>query len=84
MSKRREFLRAAGWMAVIGGLAGLAIAVVSDQQWADLAGAYGLLFVLSGAWTVGGVSVLNRHERRAARVRAAARIVTDPREPISR
>jgi hypothetical protein len=84
MSKRRESMRVAGWLAIAAGLSAVALAMVSTELWADVLGAYGLLFFLTGAWAVGGIALLGGYERRAARAEATARISADPRETVSR
>ena len=82
MQKRREGLRAAGWIGILVGVMGLAIGAVGGSDVARLAGAYGMLFLLSGGWAVVGVELLVRHERRSRPVPQAA--ATDQRGVLSR
>jgi hypothetical protein len=77
MNKRRETLRAAGWLAVLAGLTATAAAVMTDSRPVDLMGAYGLLLSLAGAWAVVGVTVLSRLERKTPERELAANAVPD-------
>ena len=84
MSNRRDVMRIAGWVAIMVGTAAIAVGVVTANEWAQAAGSYGFLLVLSGAWTVGGLAVLSRSGRQTAKVPATTRITADPRETFSR
>jgi hypothetical protein len=66
MSKRREALRVAGWLALVSGLASLLAAALTDTVAIDYVAAYGVLLAGAGLWAVGGVALLNRYERRSA------------------
>lgn len=82
MNKRREGMRAAGWIGVLVGVLGLAIGAVGGSDIARLAGAYGMLFLLSGGWAVIGVELLVRHDRRSRQVPQPA--VAEQRGVLSR
>jgi hypothetical protein len=84
MSTRREAIRIAGWAGIAAGLSAMALGAVTGLVWAQVLGAYGLLFVLAGAWAVGGLAILSRVQRRTLVAQASSRIVRDPREPVSR
>ena len=82
MNRRREVLRAGGWIGVLVGVLGLAIGAFGGNDVARLAGAYGMLFLLSGGWAVIGVELLTRHERRSHPVPQPA--VAEQRGVVSR
>ena len=85
MSTRRQGMRIAGWLGILSGIAAMVLAVASDDRFADLAGAYGLLFVVAGAWTVAGLFLLERHERPSAMPAASpVSISTDSTETVAR
>jgi hypothetical protein len=73
MTRRREIMRAAGWTAIIGGLAAMAAAILTQSEGIDLLGGYGVLIALTGGWTVVGLKVLTYREQAAAGRRVAAR-----------
>ena len=64
-------MRVAGWLGVACGMLAIAFAVVNGSDVARLAGSYGVMLVFGGAWTLFGLQILARHERRAARVPTA-------------
>ena len=72
-------MRVAGWLAVLSGVAAMSVAVLSDSIAATLAGAYGLLFIVTGGWTLLGLHLLARRERRAQTRRVAARTIPNQR-----
>lgn len=76
-------MRVAGWLALIWGVASVALAIATDLDWADLAGGYGLGLAFTGAWTVLGVELLNRHQQRVSRARAVNRITTNQQGAVS-
>lgn len=82
MNKRRDVMRVGGWLAMVWGAVSVALAIATNYDWADLAGGYGLLLALTGAWTVAGLELLNRYERRTAR--ASNRIATNRQGALSR
>ncbi|RPH35759.1 MAG: hypothetical protein EHM90_03545 [Chloroflexi bacterium] len=82
MQKRHSGLRAAGWIGVLAGVIGLAIGAFGGSDVARLAGAYGMLLLLSGGWAVIGVQLLMRHERRSSQIPQPA--VAEQRGVISR
>jgi hypothetical protein len=84
MSKRREVMRIGGWLALVWGVASVLLAIATDLDWADLAGGYGLPLAITGAWTVVGLAVLNRHEQRVAQARVANRITPNQQGAVSR
>lgn len=75
MSKRREALRAAGWLALLSGLVSVIGAAVTDQVALDYLAAYGVLLVGAGLWVVAGVAALNRYERRVTARQVAVRAI---------
>jgi len=75
MNKRREVMRIAGWLAVLSGAAAMGASVLTDSFAIDFLGAYGLLFTMTGGWTLAGLSLLARNERRAAARQDAARVI---------
>ena len=84
MSKRREVMRVGGWLALVWGVASVLLAIATDLDWADLAGGYGLGLAITGAWTVVGVELLNRHQQRLAQARVASRMPTNQQGAVSR
>jgi hypothetical protein len=80
MNKRREVLRVAGWIAVLGGLLSVIGAAVTDTVVLDYMAAYGILFLGAGSWAIAGLAVLNRYERRVAARHVAVRAVPN-RQP---
>ena len=82
MNKRRDVMRVGGWLAMIWGVVSVALAIATTNEFADLAGGYGLLLAMAGAWTVAGLELLGRHERRTAK--ATNRIVTNRQGALSR
>jgi hypothetical protein len=84
MSKRREVMRLGGWLALVWGFASVVLAIATDLDWADLAGGYGLGLAFTGAWTVVGLELLNRHQQRLSQARAANRITPNQKAAVSR
>ena len=84
MNKRRDVMRVAGWLALVWGVVSVALAIATSFDWADLAGGYGLMLALTGGWTVTGLELLTRHERRAAQAKALNRIATNRQGALSR
>lgn len=82
MNKRRDVMRVGGWLAMVWGAVSVALAIATNYDWADLAGGYGIMLTLTGAWTVAGVELLSRHERRTAK--ASNRIATNRQGALSR
>ena len=82
MNKRRDVMRVGGWLAMVWGVVSVALAIATNNQFADLAGGYGLMLALTGGWTVAGLEVLSRHERRTAK--ATNRIATNRQGALSR
>lgn len=82
MNKRRDVMRVGGWLAMVWGVVSVALAIATNFDWADLAGGYGILLTLTGAWTVAGVELLGRYERRTAK--ATNRIATERQSALSR
>lgn len=82
--KRRDVMRVAGWLALIWGVVSVTLAIATSFDWADLAGGYGLLLAVTGAWTVAGTELLGRHERRMAQARAGSRITPNRQGAVSR
>jgi hypothetical protein len=75
MNKRREALRVAGWLAVLGGLVSVVGAAFTDELALDYLAAYGILLLGAGAWAIGGLAALNRYERRTAARQVAVRAI---------
>ena len=67
MNKRRDVMRVGGWLAMVWGVVSVTLAIATNYDWADLAGGYGILLTLTGGWTVAGLELLGRHERRTAK-----------------
>ena len=82
MNKRRDVMRVGGWLAMVWGVVSVVLAIATTNEFADLAGGYGLLLVLTGAWAVAGVELLSRHERRTAQ--ATNRMATNRQGALSR
>jgi hypothetical protein len=82
MNKRRDVMRVGGWLAMVWGVVSAVLAIATTNEFADLAGGYGLLLAVSGAWTVAGLELLGRHERRAAK--ATNRIAANRQGALSR
>lgn len=82
MNKRRDLMRVGGWLAMVWGMVSVVLAIATTNEFADLAGGYGLLLALTGAWTVAGLQLLSRHERRTAN--ATNRIATNRQGALSR
>jgi hypothetical protein len=82
--KRRDVMRVAGWLAMVWGVISVALAITTSFDWADLAGGYGLLLAVTGAWTVTGTELLDRHQRRAAQAKAVNRMPTNRQGALSR
>ena len=70
-------------MALVWGVASVLLAIATDLDWADLAGGYGLPLAITGAWTVVGVELLNRHQQRLSQARAS-RITPNQQGAVSR
>jgi hypothetical protein len=82
MNKRRDVMRVGGWLAMVWGVVSVALAIATNYDWADLAGGYGILLTLTGGWTVAGLELLSRHERRTAE--ATNRISANRQGALSR
>jgi hypothetical protein len=84
MNKRRDVMRVGGWLAMTWGLVSVALAITTNFDWADLAGGYGLMLALTGGWTVAGLGLLSRHERRMAQAQTPSRITSNRQGVLSR
>jgi hypothetical protein len=82
MNKRRDVMRVGGWLAMVWGVVSVALAIATNNEFADLAGGYGMLLAVAGAWTVAGLQLLARHERRTAK--ASNRVATNRQGALSR
>lgn len=82
MNKRRDVMRVGGWLAMAWGVVSVVLAIATTNEFADLAGGYGLMLALTGGWTVAGLELLGRHERRTAK--ASNRIAPNRQGALSR
>jgi hypothetical protein len=83
MQKRRVALRVAGWLAMLSGAVGLTAGALLATPMGGMVGTYGLLLIVAGAWTVIGIELVERHQRRSSRIPQAAG-TTDQRGVVSR
>ena len=82
MHKRRGALRVAGWIGMLAGAVGLTVGALVGAAMGGLIGTYAMLLIVSGAWAVVGLELVERRERRSSRVPEAA--ATEQRGVISR
>jgi hypothetical protein len=68
MQKRRDALRVAGWIGMLAGAFGLTVGALVGRDIGGLIGSYALLLIVSGAWAVVGLELVERRERRSSRV----------------
>jgi hypothetical protein len=67
---------------MLAGALGLTVGALVGSDMGGLIGSYGLFLIVSGAWAVVGLELVERRERRAGRVPQAA--ATDKRGVVSR
>ncbi len=67
---------------MLSGAVGLTLGALVGTEMGGLIGTYGLLLIVTGAWAVIGVELVERRDRRSSRVPQAAG--TDQRGVVSR